>query len=896
MLAKTQPWEIQRTRLRFPGALDPHTANVVSISAAAGYGKTTLLSHWTEAAERKGCKVIRLNGSKGDKDGDRLLLDLAASLNSNAIQSPEALLDSYGISGRLALVKSLYAEMQSGAKTSALVIDDVQELMGESAESVLRLLVDHQPPSITLILSGRTALHALLNKALFEGRLIRFTEQQLALSEEEIAHVLQQHGIKARQPLVQRLRQRTQGWPAAVRLVALTLKEDELAQDRFVDGLASGPQPLTDYLNEVLLANESPEIYSFLMRISLLRTIPVKLAQVVSGRDDAWQVLEDVRRRALPIRQLDGTDPRYALHPLVRNFLLARYKHAEPKDLRACRDRSIQHLVREKQIEPAIELCLDCDDVQGAASLISEHAADMVQRYGRHSAYLYWVNQLPPEALERFPEIRLKQAWSLNFLHRFDEAEAIRKELETRLASFEQAGSVSVEYLRQAIESQRCAAAGLQDFGGTSINISRRLLSQWPDADAYNKAIAHIVLAFAERTKGHLDTGVKHAHIGQAFGRECQGYYISAWAAMVLLTNLIKQGDLRRALLECDQCIDELAPHLGARAPALMMLQAMRSSVTYEFGRLTETAEALGDGLTALVDQSTADPIIMAYVTLARLQACQDKGLEALETLYEGEVLGRSRRLPRVAITLCAERVVMLLRQGELSQAKRQWGELEADLRSGVFGQYGKAVEDKRGRIQVRFCLLENSHLEAIRIIDKSLEHARRTGQRRKQTELLLLMALAWKQASEADRSRQALDEAIGLGMAGGYCRTFLDEGEPIRQMLEQRLAQTGDNSLSALTTRHLQQMLAQAGPQPSAAEGKIDNRHQQNLIEPLTNREIEIVRRLRAGPTNKQLSEALFITPGTLKWHLGNIYGKLGVDNRLAATSRALELGLIQP
>ncbi|MDT0635198.1 LuxR C-terminal-related transcriptional regulator [Spectribacter hydrogenooxidans] len=874
---------------------------MVAVTAPPGYGKSTLLSQWQRQGHGKEYRAISLTAHRDDHEGDKLIIDLAEAIARLDKTSSESLLDNYGQKGRLALIRSLLAEFGSDGPRAALFIDDVHEFLGRPAEMVLRLLIRHQPKRLLLVFSGRAIPEAAVSQPLLEGRLWKFTGKDLALTVDEITEVLRQHSIVPRETLVQELTERTQGWPAVIRLIALTLEQDEKAQDSFVRRLrkAEAPQALTNYLNEVLLSQQSERLNRFLLRISLLRRFSASTAAVVTGLKGVEGLIDELEHRAFPITRSGTIEPTYQIHPLVREFLLSRL-HRTRHTLNEVCERARDCLIAHDEIETAIEVCLDAENLDSAAQLINEHASRIAQQYGRHTTYLYWINKLPKSLLVKRPEIRVKQAWSLDFLRRHEEAEAIRSTLEQE---YLQSNGRDVDdhdcstafqlELQQAIELQRCVEAGLRDQAIASTSQARRWLSRWPDGHPFDRAIAHAVLAFCVKALSDFTEGLEHARTTQALSRQCDSPYPLVWGSMLAVSNLIKQGLFRQALYECQECLSELEPRLGDHA-AVMMLHTMRAGLLYEFNRLSEAGEALGRGLTAMVEQSSVDPMIIGYVTLARLQNAQGQQLAALDTLAEGEALGRSQRLPRLAISLAAERLVILLRHGELAQVEQLWGELNRFFSNNV--EFERTLQDKAYRIQARIALLKGQFSEACELLAPALRHAKRTGQKKKQVELLLLQALALHDGGENRKAMSIFDDAINLSIPEGYIRVFADEGEPMRGLLEtyRRTPDYSDHSpLTATFIDKLFESLSLDGGKldPRAASGSTE---QEPLIEPLTSREVQILQKMQSGLSNRELADTLFITEGTLKWHLRNIYGKLGVSNRLAAVAQANELNLL--
>lgn len=894
-------WEIERPELAIPDSVWQVAKPVITISGPPGYGKSTLLAQWRKQCLSMGKRVVLIKATPGDRDGDKLILDMATELQPGEAESASSFLDRFGSAGQVAVLKALLAEADTGDHGTVLIIDDVHELLDQPSEAVLRILLRHQSEALALVFAGRVYPAGVVSVAMLEGRLTRFNTTDLALSKAEASELLLQHGIEAREALVSALMERTQGWPAAVRLVALSLQHDTQQQDSFVGALAENPRPLTEYLNESVLSRLPSHLRSFLKRLALLRSFSTELAAAATGEDDAGLWLEELESRGIPLTHNNDIDPKYTLHPLVRDFLLSRLRTVGGALLSETRDRACDWYTQHGEIDGAIEVTLEGGDLDRAAALILEHAEYTIRQYGRHKTFLYWTNKFPPSALERLPEIQIQQAWTLDFLRRHEEAENLLTAVEHQhdLASATGEGSD----LQCTIEMQRCVQAGLRDHAKESVARSERWLARWPEADRYEKAAVHAVLAFAYKGLSDYEEGLRHARQGLALGREVNGYYILSWNGMLAISNLVKKGWYRQATHECRQYIEELAPLLGNRSPCVMMLHAMQAGLLYEFNKLSEAGDELGQGMTALMEQSSADPMIMGFVTLARLQILQGNPLEAFDTLAEGEALGHARDLPRLAISLGAERVVMHLRHGELDQARALWDEVQRATASGSrIGAFESAVRDKSSRIHARMALLHGDYAAVCEILGPIVRHTRQTGQKRKLIETLILQALSLNASGEQRKALKVFTEALQIGAPEGYIRLFADEGHQVADLLGLYLNESHDDE-RAPTVAYAKQLLDAVAPVDTTTRTDAPEQGRQSsatdqstLIEPLTAREIQILLKLQSGLPNRKLADSLLITEGTLKWHLRNIYGKLAVTSRLAAVTRARKLGLIDP
>lgn len=890
-ILKAKRWELPESFFEQPKP-------VVTVTAPAGYGKSTLLSEWRKDVVARGAEVVSLTVVEDDRDGDKLTIDFLHAVAPVDAQRSQMLLGGSGTKGRRAVIMALLAEIASRSHRTVLFIDDIHWLADSASEPILRLLIAHQPKGMGLVLSGRTLETSLVSEALLEGRLIRFSSSQLAFDESEIAALFRQHEVEPRSAVVSSVAERTHGWPAVIRLIAMTLQEDPKHQDAFLRGMVERRQPLTEYLSDVLLSRLPERSAHFLLRISLFRRFSVNLAAAATGMSDARILLDDLERRALPFARSDDPTLPYALHPMVREFLLARVNREDPAVFADQTRRALEWMDTHRRVDAAIDLSLDVGDVAAAAALVDRYARQQARHYGRHSTFLYWANKLPPEHLNRFPKIQCIRVWSLNVIRRYGEADAILNSLEAQVARQAndpaespgtEAASVDAEYVARAVELERYVQLVLRDRWVGLAQKVRSWLSRWPDNDKMDMGIAHILIGCGLIASSDFEDAMAHFRHGQRYWREIKAHYVAAWADMWAVTTLAKQGHVRQALYECDEAVAEIATHLGGQTSAEIMLHAMRGFLLYEMNRLDDASAALEHGLTALVEQSSVDSLIMGYVALARIQNAQGSQMDALETLAEGEVLGWAHNLPRLAIAIAAERIDMLMRHGDLNQANVLWDDLKHSSALKAGPDFDNVLRDKASRIDTRAALIRKQPAVALDLIEPALRHATSTRQRRKQVELLLLKTLALQIAGDLDAAFDVLQQSLDIAMSQGYVRLFADEGPHLQGLLVSYLERRGD-LLSPASASYVQQILKSFVPHsttPSESEGLL-------VRQELTTRELKVLGKLQSGLSNRELADVLFITEGTLKWHLRNIYSKLGVVSRLAAVSVARQMGLI--
>jgi len=879
---------LKAERWMLPADLVTGDRPLVTVGAPAGYGKSTLLAEWCQELKRQACDVVSLVMDPDDRDGDRLILDLLHAFAPADAQRSHMLLGGVGEQGKRAVIMALLAEIASRRQRTALFIDDTHWLAAAAVGSILRQLITHQPSSLALVLSGRNRLAAHSGDALLQGRARSYGAEQLAFRAREVADLLRQHGVEPRPSLVDGIMERSRGWPAVVRLIAMILQEEASAEDSLLQGLVERRQVLTEYLSDVLLSRLPARSARFLLGISLLRRFSAELAAATTDMGDADRLLEELERLALPWSPSGDPTLPYALHPLVREFLLARLRREEPEDLQRFTSAARVWLTDNRRIDAAIDLSLDVGDVTGAAELIDRFARSAARHYGRHATFLYWCNKIPPAQLSNFPRIQVVRVWSLNVVRRYDEADRILTELSNLAGEEARAASPSGPTASSVValaEFERYVQRTLRDQWIGLASAVRHWLARWPDAETLYQGMAYTMIGCGETAASDFESALQSYRTARRLYLACDAHYVAVWVAMWTAVALAKQGKYRDALHECDEAVSYTTSRLGGHTPAELMIQAQRGFLLYEFNRLDEAGSALEHGLTALVEQSSVDSMIMGYVALARLQNARCMHLDALETLAEGEVLGWSHALPRLAIALAAERIDLLLRQGETAQAVVLWQELERTVRNRLAEEHMLALHDKAQRIEARIALLRGEPERVQALLTPALEQAHRTGQKRKQVEIRLLCALSAQEAQCQDVAIQHLHDALDVAMSQGFVRVFVDEGEAAGRLLT-AYRETRVRGGRVAMGEYLQQLLN------ALEEGKPKSPAAFSTV--LTQQEARILGKLQSPLSNRELADSLFITEGTLKWHLKNIYAKLGVTSRVAAIAVSRERGLL--
>ena len=348
------------------------------------------------------------------------------------------------------------------------------------------------------------------------------------------------------------------------------------------------------------------------------------------------------------------------------------------------------------------------------------------------------------------------------------------------------------------------------------------------------------------------------------------GHFGTSWSKVLRAFLLLKRGDFRAALEVAEVGLHHITERLYGHPEHFAYLQAVRAAVLYEFDDAAAANLALEASPDALDDRGVADFLLLSYLTKARLQFHAGQAEAGLGALQLGRKLGQRRGLPRVSITLAGEECVWLCRLGRrpaaLELARAQ------DFDRTLHPQYGM-VADKAARVAPRLLMTEQPEM-AIAQLGPALVRATEQGFHHRHVELLILHAAALLRAGRTGDALQSWRVALEVGERFGYRRVFLDDMDIVTTLSHAARGQQGIRLPPWLKAN------------PARASARSD--------EALTRKELRILKHLESGASNREIADSLFVSEGTLKWHLHNIYRKLECRNRSGAIAAARRQGLL--
>ncbi len=840
-----------------------HDVPIVIISAPAGYGKTTFAAQWARMRAAAGERVVWIDATAAQGDPVVFLREMLRQASHEQLPEPST----RGFFDPSIEMESMFDAIldQLTPSTSLLVINDLHLLEHTPAFAYVQRLVDMATMHRCVLVTSRTVPSLSLGQRAARDEVRWINVQQLAFTAEEIGTAASHFGLTLTPATRNALAFGSNGWPILVRLAFTVLRDMNLPGGTFDAVAHASHGMIRAFVREIVQALDDDSRAVLTLLAILEDGVPPLL---VALADRPGQVLLEgadrlVASGLVQVRHAPGPGTLYQLPPVLRQLVVEELLISMDA-ASMIRHKAAQWYWSNGQLDRAIGAALVSDSGLAAEWLVS-HGDMLVRQLGQLETYLHYLEKLPPELIFRHPRLPINQAWALVLLRRYAEAEKV-------IGCLSDIGSNEATTTQLLLTG---VVAALQD----DMNLAYSLLAHdkinihdWPD---FERAAAATVLMFCHKARGDFPAAHEALHTAEAAFSAVKSSYGLAWCAVAGAILLLKEGQWRSALAASRASLLDWKDRSDARSERGMLL-AIEAFVHYERNDLATARAMLDESLQLLYRQGIVDAIIAGYVTAARIEAAQDNFSDALDLLAEAERIGHERHLGRLEETARAERVMMLIRGGQPDQAEslaRQAGFLPLEDETTSL-RYDKGV-----RIAARLASLGREIPELDRHLLPAIARARSTGQRYKLAELLIQWSLIAVNRENPEAASMAIQEAVSLAAEEGYVRLFVDGGEPVANVLRQF---TATSSLGAgMVSGQVQEILKAF---PEASREKTASAPRDLLTEALTDGELHIMQWVAQGCSNAEIAQQTFRTEGTIKWHLHNIYCKLGVSGRTAA------------
>jgi len=855
------------------------------ISAPAGYGKTILASQWLESCN---CSSAWYSLDESDNDlrvfVSYFLAAVSGTFPDLAFRSLN-LLDAPNPPSITVFARALINDLDQIHETFILVLDDIHLIHDHQICDLFDLLLQHPPRHLHLVLIGRhdPAFEIIPLRARSQVTEIRTFD--LRFTTQETIRLMRKMLNREIDPKVAAdWTQRTDGWVTALRLAVLSLRHRGQDDDLSLR-IRGDSRYLRDYLLAEVLSRVPASYQNYLIKISFLDRFCGSLCEAIFHTDinqdtegmNGKTFIDWLECENLFLIPLDDQYQWFRFHHLFQEHLLELLKtQLNIEEISTLQMRASSWFSKNRLLDDAIRYALAAGENQAAVHLVEQHRYELMNTQQWHRLER-WLNLLPAEVVDQNPLLKSAKAFLGLYSGQdqaiFDYLEFVERLLPTILVDDPRLPVIQAEH--DALQSIIDIAFGRVASGIARAQNSRLHL---PPQAKYAQSIAVITMALCLQMEGNFASCL--ALLQGELDSQSWSVELKVRLTQSLCIAFMQEGDLTgliRFAAEYLPLAEKL--QLGESISDLRYFIGTAHYLRYEF------AQAENYLLALLEDRITSAPSYLAngIFVLALMYQAEGREAEADQVIDTISATLRDAKDLSAWTTVEAFRVELVLRRGRVMDARRLSQGIEFHRRPPLWFFYVPQLTEIK-------LLLTEGGLQNIKEACTRLETlaAEMAKINRNNVRIDALSLLALARATQGDQlaAFSHIHEALRLGYRGRFIRTFIDLGQPMADLLADFQAENPDFPHRG----YLDQIMA-AFPKNQHAQGFTPD--QSKLVEPLTDRELEVLTLLAQRLSNKEIAAKLVISPRTVKRHTLNIYQKLDVNSRLQAVEKAAELGI---
>jgi LuxR family maltose regulon positive regulatory protein len=867
-------------RLRLINTLNEGLARKLTLVAApAGYGKTTLLSEWVHRSDRA---TAWLSLDKSDNDLSRFLMYLITALRTAEPEIGQDVLMALKVLQPRSIETILTLLINDIATLSSpviLVLDDYHLIDTENIHQALAFLLEHLPTQMHLVVATRADPHLPIARLRAQRQLSELREADLRFTLVESAAFLSDVMEPALpNEHVAKLVSRTEGWIAGLQLAAISMK-DKGDPAGFIQSFSGSHEYIADYLADEVLRGQSQEMQTFLLETSILERMNGSLCEAITSQRQGQLRLENLREDKLFVIPLDDERQWYRYHKLFADLLHQRLSQTQPEYIRTLHGRACVWFEQNGLMLEAVEHAFQAEDFGRAANLIEQITEDTLFR-GGVVTFLGWMEKLPGLVVHAHPSLVLTHALMLLLTgSTIDEVESRLNEVKS-----------DTDALKGRKLVVRASVAAYKGQLSRANELANRALILLPEEDTSARDQANWVFGVTAMTAEGPAEGVRALKKAINKFRLSDNIILHSSTLSDMARLYALQGRLRKAEETYEKALDLALDERGNPLPIASLALMGLGELAREWNHLADAERFLLKG----IKLSKQWHGIMSYrgcISLAGVRMALGDADGAYKALLEGKKLAmdsKSLELDDLLVTIAEAK--LCAQQGDLQVAQRWLGERGWGSNRPTLEQSDDAyivrIRKYEYLLQVRVMVAQFQIEKALAILESLQPKMEPRGRVDICIEIEILKALSLQVQGDLDGALLALESALSLAKPGGYMRIFLDEGKPMTRLLREAISR-------GIETEYAGRLLA-AAPISEQANSTRPSHYPTEMVDPLTQRELQVLRLLATRLTSTEIADELYISANTARYHIKNIYGKLNVHRRDDAVGRAKTLGLL--
>lgn len=849
------------------------------VSAPAGFGKSTLLSHWISQSEINFCWVTL---EEKDNDIIRFLAYFIAALQTIDVAVGDQLLSLFHSSQQEQVEAVLVPLINQVAQTKnrfALVLDDYHLIESQDIHHGLSFWLEHQPPTMHLVIAGRSDPPLPLAKMRARREMTEIRESDLRFSIDESDKLLNQFlGLNLSREDIKAMVNRTEGWIAGLQLASIALQGKKDISG-YIQGFTGSQEYIADYLSDEVMNHQSKQVQEFLLKTSILEHLSSQLCDAVTEQKDSQQILQQLRSSNLFLTPLDDQGQWFRYHQLFADLLHQRLLESRADEVPHLYLKASRWFEEKDLLAEAIEYALRGSYFDRAIALL-ESAAEETIKSSEIATFMRWIEKIPEDLVRSSVTLSIHYAWAI--LIRNGQPQVAESYLESIVPQDSQVIS--------RVMAVKSMLSMYQRQYPTAVSLANQALEELPEDDILFRDLAAWNLSAALFMSGDKEGGEAILEEVARVSRLSGNLLVAVIALCRLALARMQQGELHKPKELFQQALeiatDDQCNMLPVACEALIGL----GTIHWEWNELDLAHEYLLEGI-ELSKKWRQQPAITGYVTLAHLNQSQgdvtlaDQMMEKAKALASGTVATEADDR-----YVALQQAHLWLQQGNFPAARR-WAH-ECAFDEDTY-QRELQTSDNIGADLIRHyelivlarILIAGKRLtEALELVDRIFPFMENMGILEKMVEIHILKAIIYCGLEKTNQANSSLVTAVSLAKPEGHIRPFLDEGSVLVPILKSVAAQ-------GVETEFIHDILSASIESPSAS---FNQKKRLELVESLSDRELEVLQLLATDLTAPEIADKMYLAVSTVRSHVKNIYGKLNVHSRFEAVIKGQELGLL--
>jgi LuxR family maltose regulon positive regulatory protein len=775
-----------------------------------------------------------------------------------------------------ALLTALINDIAATPTLFVLVIDDYHVIQTLAIHQQLVFLLEHLPSQMHVVLISREDPPFPLSRLRARGQMTDIRQADLRFTQEETRDFAKRMmQVALSNDDITALHASTEGWVTGLQFAALSMRQHSDVP-RLLQSLTGDNRYILDYLMDEVFYQQSAEVQDFLLKTSVLERFSAPLCDAVTEHKDSNEILLALERSNLFIVPLDEVRQWYRYHHLFGDLLRHRLETRLPDRVRTLHIQAAQWFADNGFPEDAVRHALAAADWPRAAELISSGPATDLLRRSETTTLRRWIETIPDTFICSHLQLCVDYAWALILTEQLDVAEAYL----ARAEQMAQSTGAATDAFLGGIAAAHVHIARVRGDHARVVELSEKALALLPEDALSERSIVALNLGITQWFAGQLDKAETALKEAERTGRGSEN--MSAWLVALVFQGriLAARGKPQEAADLCHQIVEQ-----GAQVSMACLAHFDLARLLYEWNMLDAAADYAQKGIALNFQGGNLEVQVGGLGILALIRQAQGDTLAAQAALDKTtQLLGEADISPPTRLYNLVMRLLIALAKGDLEAASRIAAQAPPPQEAGSFPDLLFLM-----LAQTRLFLVLDQRDKAAGLLAHLCGMAQSRGWHGTAIQARVLQALV---APNQEEALAILTEALAQAEPLNYIRTFVDNGQPMADLL--RLA-----AARGVAPDYVHKLLIAFDTGLPATESEVEpppkiQSPKSELVEPLSDREIDVLHWLVEGLTNQEIAQTMHVSVNTVKTHLKNIYGKLGVHNRKRAITQAEKLGLL--